>query len=280
MPEISVIIPTHDRLEFLQKAVESVMDQTFSDFELLIIDDGSTDGTFEKFSGSNYPIKYHYQPRMGVSTARNRGIQLSSGNLIAFLDSDDLWKPEKLFVQKEFFDKNPDILICQTEEIWIRNGKRVNPKNKHTKPTGYIFNESLKLCVVSPSSVMMRRELLEITGTFDEKLPSCEDYDLWLRIGYRLDVPLIADPLVIKFGGHSDQLSRMFTGIDRFRIYSLQKLLKENLTSDQNKLTINELKYKCDILKNGALKRGNILLFLKAFLVKYVPENNWGIEKY
>ncbi|MFC1492808.1 glycosyltransferase family 2 protein [candidate division KSB1 bacterium] len=280
MPIISVIIPTHNRLKFLRRAVDSVLQQDFKDLELIIIDDGSTDGTFDKFNKSDPPIRYYYQPGQGVSAARNRGISLSKGELIAFLDSDDCWESGKLSTQAEFFNSNPEILICQTEDIWIRNGKRVNPKNKHAKPSGYVFNESLKLCVVSPSSVMMRKEFFDLIGTFDESLPACEDYDLWLRTGYKLDVPLIPEPLVIKYGGHPDQLSKKFTGIDRFRIFALQKLLREPISDEQRKLTVNELRNKCDILKNGAFKRGNIILFLRTLLTRYFPAFNWGIDKY
>ncbi|MFC1564824.1 glycosyltransferase family 2 protein [candidate division KSB1 bacterium] len=277
MPLISVIIPTYNRLELLQRAVDSVLAQEFKDLELIIIDDGSMDGTYKRFRDSEPPVFYYKQPNQGVSAARNSGISLARGEFIAFLDSDDCWEPRKLSVQSEFFENNPNILICQTDEIWIRNGKKVNPMKKHEKPTGYIFNESLKLCAVSPSSVMMRKEFFDKVGLFDEKMHVCEDYDLWLRTAYRMNVPLIPDPLVVKYGGHADQLSKKYRAIDRFRIYSLQKLLGEPLNDEQRLLTLAEIKIKCGILMKGALKRGRIIFYAKVLLTKHFPDRDWGI---
>jgi glycosyltransferase involved in cell wall biosynthesis len=193
---------------------------------------------------------------MGVSTARNKGISASAGQLIAFLDSDDYWYPEKLSAQIEFFNANPDALICQTEEIWIRDGKRVNPKKKHKKPSGMIFIPSLALCLISPSAVMMRKNLLAKVDAFDGSLPACEDYDLWLRVSCRYPVHLIDKPLVVKTGGHEDQLSGS-TGLDKWRIYALKKILRSDfLTPAQYQAAENMLKKKCRIYADGCTKRG------------------------
>jgi len=133
---VSVIIPTFNRAWILEEAVDSVLSQEFQDFELIVVDDGSTDNTWDILNGYQENVILVRQENKGVSAARNRGIGLASGELIAFLDSDDLWLPKKLSAQVEFFNSNPDALICQTEEIWIRNGVRVNPKKKHKKPSG------------------------------------------------------------------------------------------------------------------------------------------------
>jgi len=256
MPKVSVIIPTHNRRDFVREAIASVLAQTYQDFELIIVDDGSTDDT--RASVQECPrAQYVFQENRGVSAARNRGVALSSGELLAFLDADDLWRPHKLATQLAFFAAQPEARICQTEEIWLRNGVRVNPHNKHKKPTGDIFARSLHLCLVSPSAVMMRRELFERAGGFDENLPACEDYDLWLRIAATEPVHLIATPLVIKRGGHADQLSQRFWGMDRFRVAALCKLLDANvLTPEQRKQTEEVLVAKCQILAQGAQKRG------------------------
>jgi GT2 family glycosyltransferase len=155
-----------------------------------------------------------------------------------------------------YFDKNPEVRICQTEELWIRNGVRVNPKERHRKTSGMIFERSLELCLVSPSAVMLSRDLLADIGPFDEALPACEDYDLWLRISCRFPVFLIDKPLIIKRGGHTDQLSRQ-AGLDQYRIRSIVKLIETNtLTTDQVQSAIRVMKKKCHVYAKGCAKRG------------------------
>lgn len=256
-PLVSVIIPTYNRAWALKKAVDSVLEQDYKEFELIVVDDGSTDDTQTLLK--SYPagtLKLISQPHAGVSAARNRGFSAASGTLIAFLDSDDYWYPKKLSAQVAFFNKNPDAMICQTEEIWIRDGKRVNPKNKHKKPSGIIFTPSLELCLISPSAVMMRKSLIAKVDGFDESLPACEDYDLWLRITCRYPVHLIDTPLIVKTGGHEDQLSRA-TGLDKYRIYALKKILQSDfLTPQQIQDAEAMLKKKCRIYADGCAKHG------------------------
>jgi len=258
MAAISVIIPTFNRAEKTARAISSVLYQRFTDYEIIVVDDGSTDKTARVLHPFKNHIRYvTHKANEGVSAARNTGITVSKSPLIAFLDSDDYWLPDKLAVQKTFFDKNPNTMICQTDETWIRNGKRVNPGKRHSKPTGDVFKPSLALCLVSPSAVMLKRELLEKVGIFDVGLPACEDYDLWLRIACRYPVFLIPQRLVIKEGGHPDQLSARYKGMDRFRIKSMVKLLHESpLSKWQKKATIQELSQKCRIYGTGCLKRG------------------------
>ncbi|MDM8525768.1 glycosyltransferase [Desulfococcaceae bacterium HSG8] len=255
-PMISVIIPTFNRGWIIQEAIDSVLSQTFRDFELIVVDDGSTDHTQDILGVYQEDIIIIRQDNRGVSAARNRGIASASGRLIAFLDSDDLWLPNKLSAQVEFFNSNPDALICQTEEIWIRNGLRVNPRKKHKKRSGMIFEPSLSLCLVSPSAVMIKPGLLDEIGDFDENLPACEDYDLWLRVSCRYPIFLIDTPLIIKRGGHEDQLSRA-AGLDRFRIQSVRKVIESGvLSEDQHEAAVKILGEKCRIYAGGCLKRG------------------------
>ncbi len=258
MPAVSVIIPTHNRALKVVRAISSVLYQVFRDYEIIVVDDGSTDETEKMLRQFKTRIRYVVHPvNQGVSKARNTGIAASSAPLIAFLDSDDYWLPGKLGAQTSFFNENPDDLICQTEETWIRNGRRVNPRKRHFKPSGDIFDASLSLCLVSPSAVMLKRSLLEEVGTFDEALPACEDYDLWLRVACRYPVHLILQPLVIKEGGHPDQLSARYRGMDRFRIKALAKLLTQSpLNASQRKATLKALSRKCHIYGTGCLKRG------------------------
>jgi glycosyltransferase involved in cell wall biosynthesis len=254
-PTVSVIIPTYNRGWILKEALDSVLAQEFTDYELIVVDDGSTDDTRAILDSYGQNIIVLEQANQGVSAARNRGIAGSRAQLVAFLDSDDLWLPQKLDRQVEFFNSNPDALICQTEETWIRNGVRVNPKKRHQKLSGMIFEPSLNLCLVSPSAVMIRKSLFGAVGMFDESLPACEDYDLWLRVSCRYPVYLIDQPLIIKRGGHEDQLSKA-AGLDKYRIRSLMQLVQSGLLSaSQTQATIRTLKYKCAIFANGCRKR-------------------------
>jgi len=256
MPDVSVIIPTYNRADYVCEAVESVLSQIYQDFELIIVDDGSTDNTRERLEKYSKRILYVYQENKGVSFARNKGIELSSCPYICFLDSDDIWTERKLEIQTGIMKSNPDIHISYTDEIWIRKGVRVNPKKKHRKFAGDLFEKSLELCIISPSSVMIKRDLFEKTGFFDEELEVCEDYDLWLRITKDYPVCFINKPLIIKRGGHPDQLSHKYWGNDRFRVYAIEKIMYGGfLTSEQKKQALNELIRKCEILAQGFHKR-------------------------
>jgi glycosyltransferase involved in cell wall biosynthesis len=255
-PWVSVIIPTYNRAWCLREAVESVRGQEFRGFELIVVDDGSTDETPRLLREFGDALRVLRQANRGVSAARNAGIAAARAELIAFLDSDDIWLPGKLSRQVEFFSRHPEALICQTEELWVRNGRRVNPGKRHRKRGGMIFESSLELCLVSPSAVMLRRGLLDAVGRFDERLPACEDYDLWLRISCRFPVDLIEAALIVKRGGHADQLSRA-PGLDRYRIESIAKLISGGLlTAAQRRAAVAVLKRKCRVYAGGCRKRG------------------------
>lgn len=258
-PLVSVIIPTYNRASWLKGAIDSVLEQTFTNFELLIIDDGSTDDTREIIANYGVQVKYFYQPNKGPSAARNSGIKKARADLITFLDSDDRWLKNKLQTQVDLMITDPGIKICYTDEIWIRRGKKVNPKKIHQKYSGWIYQKCLPLCIISPSSVMIYREVFDKVGLFDESLLVCEDYDLWLRISQRYPITFINEPLIIKNGGHEDQLSQRLWGMDRFRVKALEKMLQENSVSTEDKqATIDILIKKCTILANGCFKRSKI----------------------
>jgi len=257
---VSVVIPTFNRARLVTEAVSSVIDQLDDGDECLVVDDGSTDETAARiatrFAGR---VRLVTTANRGVAAARNRGVQESRGELIAFLDSDDVWLPGKLVAQRRFLAQDRRAEICQTNEIWVRNGRRVNPCLHHRKPSGWIFHESLERCLVGASTVLLRRSLFERCGGFDEALPVCEDYDLWLRISRDTPIWLIDEPLVIKRGGHSDQLSHRFWGMDRFRVAALAKLLAAGaLGPAQRGAVARVLRERCAILAAGALKRGQL----------------------
>ena len=254
--DISVIIPTYNRKHTLDIALDSVLNQTITSSEIIVVDDGSTDGTSE-WIDSKYPsVKLFRQKNQGVSSARNTGIKQAKGDWIALLDSDDEWLSNKLERQVQALQENSDILFCHTNEIWIRNGVRVNQMKKHQKYGGHIFEKCLDMCRISPSSSLIHKSILEDVGLFDEKLKVCEDYDLWLRITAKYSVLFLDEPLIIKYGGHEDQLSKVPEGIEQYRIQSLEKiLLNGKLTYKQKSQMIQMLKKKYRIYANGLKKR-------------------------
>ncbi len=285
-PLISVIIPTYNRVAFLARAVESVLGQSFADFELLVVDDGSTDETnsvLAQFSDTR--LKILRQENKGVSAARNVGLRAAKGDFFALLDSDDFWEKEKLGRQIAFM-KESGFHICQTGEKWIRGGKTVNPRHIHEKKAGWILPEAVKLCLVSPSCVMFSRYFLRQVGFFCEDLPACEDYELWLRASLLFPVGFVPQALVVKYGGHSDQLSRKTIGLDLYRIYALLRVLKLAKTQEQKNILRTALQEKVRVYFLGCMKNGNFEearriqeLVKSVFCTKKAPEKSSAFYK-
>ena len=252
-----MVVPTFDRASVLSRALDSVIEQTRLPAEVIVVDDGSTDATAELVESRFPGVRLLRQENRGVSAARNRGIEASRGEWIALLDSDDEWRPRKLERQLSALEAQPDLRICHTDEIWIRKGRRVNPRQIHAKHGGWIFEHCLPLCAMSPSSIVIHRSIFEAVGMFNEALPACEDYDLWLRICSRYPVLYLDEPLVVKYGGHEDQLSSRIWGLDRFRIQALEKVLCDgSLSDDDRESAAAMLLQKVDIYLTGARKRG------------------------
>ena len=254
--KISVVIPTFNRISLVARAIDSVLKQSLNPYEIIVVDDGSDDGTSEMIQNKYKSIKLIQQQNNGVSAARNNGIKHAKGDWIALLDSDDEWTEKKLENQVDRLIKTPEYDFCHTNEIWIRNGVRVNQRKKHEKYGGYIFDKCLDICRISPSSVLFRKNILDHVGWFDDQLPVCEDYDLWLRITAEYRILFIDDPLIIKYGGHDDQLSHGVEGIEFFRIKSLENLLERSeLSTDNRILAIQMIIKKYNIYLNGLVKR-------------------------
>jgi glycosyltransferase involved in cell wall biosynthesis len=260
---VSVIIPVHNRRELLiGRSLPSVLGQTRAADEVIVVDDGSTDGMAEAVAERWPEVMVIRQPNRGVSAARNAGVAASSGEWIAFLDSDDEWLPEKLEVQLAGLrspELNPERLrVCHTNEKWLRNGKPLRQRRHHRKSGGWIFERCLELCCMSPSSVMLQRSVWVDVGGFDESLPACEDYDLWLRISARMPVLYLEAPLLIKHGGHDDQLSMKYPLMDSFRVQALEKLMAdETVDVDKRDLAVAELRKRLEWLIAGAEKHAN-----------------------
>ncbi|MGI9571445.1 MAG: glycosyltransferase family 2 protein, partial [Desulfobulbia bacterium] len=261
MISVSVVIPVYNRSSELLRALASVDAQKLKANEVIVVDDGSDINIETLVNRHNPRAKIIRQSHGGVSSARNTGVRHSQNDWIAFLDSDDEWHPEKLTQQTRQLSKT-GMLIGHTDEIWIRNGVRVNPQKKHQKSGGRVFSKCLPLCLISPSSVIINKSFLNDIGGFDESLPACEDYDLWLRISAKFTIDYIHKPLITKYGGHGDQLSQKYWGMDRFRIYSMEKIYTGGrLSNDQAIELLKELIKKCNIFSNGANKHNNPHLY-------------------
>jgi glycosyltransferase involved in cell wall biosynthesis len=259
VPQVSVIIPTYNRRAIVSEAIDSVLAQSLREFELILVDDGSTDGTEEELLRLGNAIRVERIEHGGPAAARNRGVELARAPLIAFLDSDDLWAPTKIERQLVFMRENPGCAISQTDEIWIRNGRRVNPGVRHRKRSGDIFIDSLRTCLISMSATMMRTELFRSLTGFDQMMDAAEDYDLWLRILVDHEAGLLEEPLVTRRGGHCDQTSATTSAIDRFRILALTKLLTDDRLSPERRTAVIEvLAEKCRIYAGGLARRGRI----------------------
>lgn len=263
MAVVSVIIPVFNRPKMLERAVVSVVRQTFRDFECIVVDDASCEECISSFHCDDARVRCkRLSDRSGVSRARNVGVEQAKASWIAFLDSDDEWLPEKLERQLGWAQRHPEYRILQSREAWIRNGVGVDPPRTHEKREGDLFAVSLERCMITPSSVMLRRELYREYGGFNEALPACEDYDLWVRITAHHPIGLVDEVLLRRYGGHGDQLSATVPVLDRFRIRSLLGLLhRGNLTPEQAVLVKQQLCRRAAICANGYGKRGNNELY-------------------
>ena len=259
---LSIVIPSYNeenniRTGSLSGMVDYLKEQDYL-WEILVVDDGSTDNTSTIIS-PNEKLSYIKTANKGVSAARNLGIQKSTGEWLAFLDSDDEWLPHKLALQMEVVKKNPTLKIVHGEEFWYRRGVRVNQKNHHQKFGGEIYSKCLPLCLISPSAALIHRTVFEDVGYFDERFLVCEDYDLWLRITNKYQVGFVETAIINKYGGHEDQLSRKFFAMDFWRVLSMHQMLKSGKLADENILpTREEIKRKATILLNGYKKHNNM----------------------
>lgn len=271
---ISIIIPVYNRPTVLKRALTSVYVQSYPNIEVIVIDDGSEPPVQPLLKDLFPHTRFVQQAHAGVSAARNHGIRLARGRWIAFLDSDDEWFIDKLSLQIQYLQAHPDYKICHSDEIWIRNGQRVNAMKKHAKRGGWIFQHCLPLCAISPSSVIVYGSILDQIGTFDESLPACEDYDLWLRLTSRFPVLFIDQPLINKYGGHEDQLSRQYWGMDRFRIKALQKILNsDHLNPEDRTAATTQLLKKITVYLKGARKRNKYteIVYYETLYQHYQP---------
>jgi glycosyltransferase involved in cell wall biosynthesis len=279
--KVSVVIPTYNRVAYLGRAINSVLKQSYPVNEIIVIDNGSTDKTLSFIKKKFTRIRVITEKKRGVSFARNLGIKNCKYNWIAFLDSDDEWTTDK--IEKQFVllkESNFKYQFIHTNEIWIKNGMLKNQKKKHLKKGGYIFEDCLDICKISPSSVLIKKELFDRYGLFDNKFKVCEDYELWLRIASKIKIGYLDKPLIKKYGGHKGQLSEKYWGVDRYRIKALEKVLINNNLKKQQKLKVLEyLLNKINIILLGAINRNNKRIFNMYIKKKFLWLNyNYNVK--
>jgi glycosyltransferase involved in cell wall biosynthesis len=209
-PEVSVIIPTYNYSRYLGEAIQSVLDQTLQDFEIIVVDDGSTDNTREIVQSYGEKIKYFYQSQQGPAKARNRAILESHGKFIAFLDSDDVWLPTKLEKQVALFKSNPKIGMVVTDNyLFDEKGVYKDYVNKkgYLLTGDVVYNIFINSGVVTPT-VMVRREVFDKVGLFEENLQIAEDDNMWIRIAVEYDVDIVDESLA-KIRDHRGRTMRV-----------------------------------------------------------------------
>ncbi len=273
--KISAIIPTFNRVNYLQRSISSILNQTYPVDEIIVVDNSSTDNTINLIKKNFDNIKILVERQKGVSYARNLGIAKAKNDWIAFLDSDDEWMKDKIKKQVEFIiESDFTEQFVHTNEVWFYNDQHLNQKKKHLKKGGSIFLDCLNFCKISPSSVLLKKELFKKYGYFNTKFKVCEDYELWLRLSSSISIGYISEVLLKKNGGHNDQLSKKFWGIDRYRVKALEKIILKNNLNYQYKLeALKVLIKKINIILFGAIKRNNRKI-LKMYLCKKFL---WGL---
>lgn len=246
MALVDVIIPTFNRQLLLKRSLQSVFSQTFENFLVWVVDDGSTDETVAFLEQQRDPrLRYiRLNANKGVSAARNAGIRAGSAPFVALLDSDDEWIAHKLEKQIQALNENPHHALNHSQEIWWRDGAEVKQPAKFRKSGGLIFDRCVEVCCISPSTTVIRRSVLAEVGLFREDFVVCEDFEMWLRITSRFEVGLLNEPLVIKHGGHDDQLSMKFKAMDYWRVKALMPFLKSAVARES-------VVKRCEILLAG-----------------------------
>lgn len=227
VPKTSVVITCYNYGQYIRAAIESVLDQTWQDFEIIVIDDGSTDDTPQVMAEYNghEKIRYLRQENQGQPKAKNRGIAESRGEFVAFLDADDVWLPEKLALQLQLFNE-PAVGVGYTRRYWIDPDGQVIQGNERTLRRGTILNYIFIDNFICFSSSMVRRELLDTIGGFDETLPMGIDYDLWIRLAAKCKFDFVDQPLIKYRTGHAN-LSRNVT-----RRYQCAQLIMNKALND------------------------------------------------
>jgi len=223
-PTVSIIVPVYNSLTMLPAALETVFNQTFQDFELILVDDGSTAGSSELLKTYESRARVLTKKNGGASSARNVGIQIARGEFVAFLDADDLWDSKKLELQVAAFREKPETGVCFTECLYFDSEKEWEANfGRHDNMEGMIFDLILREHFISTTTVMIRRDCLTDIGLFDETLTGCEDYNLFLRLAEKYPYRFLAQPLA-KLRCHDGNLSNNLPQMCRDEVANLDKI--------------------------------------------------------
>jgi glycosyltransferase involved in cell wall biosynthesis len=293
MARVSVIIPTYNYCHFLGEAIQSVLEQTFSDFELIVVDDGSTDNTKEVVdSFGDSRIRYIYQENRGVSAARNTGIKVSSGEYVAFLDSDDMWLPENLELKVKVLDSRSDVaLICSDAYVFNDDTSDILGRLWHDKKSADRVNlqrvskQPLKEMLsrggfIAPQLTVVRREVFTEVGYFDESLYVGEDWDMFIRIFLRFPIEVLDKPLV-RMRKHRDSLTANWDKIDLMRgLAAYDKVIRSYYLSDEHlKLVKRKLSRTLFRLGRNMVIEGKVTTGRER-LLSAIETNPWCVRPY
>jgi len=290
--KVSVIIPTYNRAGYLGEAIQSVLDQAFGDFELIVVDDGSTDSTREVVSSFiDTRVRYIYQENGGVSSARNTGIKASEAEYIAFIDSDDIWLPGNLELKVKLLDSRPEVgLVCSDAYFFDNNtgttlGRRWHDRTLHDwvnleKIAKQPLKELLyKGCFIMPQATMIRRRVFATVGYFDESLPTSEDWDLFVRIFQRFPLEIIDIPL-LKIRRHGTSLSENQEKVYRGAVVAVNKAIGSgSFSGEELKLLKERLAFEHSRYGRWALISGKEAAARKALLTS-IRINPWSLRSY
>lgn len=285
MPRVSVIVPTYNRRDCLVCTIRSILAQTWRDLEVIVIDDGSSDESAVEvlrqlgpdpdraesiwrqrvqssngslgfgFWTSEIPLQYIYQSNRGIGASRNRGVQVSQGDLIAFLEPDYTWDAHHLEAHVNFLDSRPDAWLAHGTVVIGRPAAKGGKKRLRQIPPALGFQDVVEGRDLHTSAMVVRRACLLAHGCFDENLPACEDYDLWVRIAAHTPVQIVAEAVV-----HLRQAPPMTSwNLDRYKVYALEKAFQSgHLNADQRHRVAEEMVSRCDILFDGYKRRSNL----------------------
>lgn len=261
MAKVDVVIPAYGRPAQLKEAIASVQAQSFRDWRLWLVDDASEIPIAAEITAGDPRITLLRLPKnRGPGYARNYGVSCGSAPLVAFLDSDDLWHPEKLERAVRAFAGQPELQWWHSNETWLRHGVPVRQKAIHRKQAGQFFERALERCLISPSAVVLRRQFFQLHGGFAPAFRLCEDYELWLRLLPKAPVGYSDHPLTTKRAGDWPQLSSA-REIDRYRVLAMHRiwrLLRHELPEHWRTALLDECVRKCTLLLNGAKKHRNM----------------------
>jgi len=292
MTRVSVIIPTYNRAGYLGEAIQSVLDQTFSDFELLVVDDGSTDNTREVVASfKDVRVRYIQQENRGVAAARNAGIKASDGEYIAFLDSDDIWLPENLEIKVKLLDSRPEVGLVCSDAYFFDNSSGAtlcrlwhDPKSPAWFDPVRAARQPLKElirkgCLIMPPASLVRSQVVTAVNYFDESLPTSEDWDFIIRIVQRFQVEIIDMPL-LKVRRHSTNLSENQEKMYRGAVAAINKAMHSgSFSGEELKLLKERLVLARSRYGRWALLGGKEAAARKA-LVAGIRLDPWNIKLY